>query len=471
MDSLSPTGVFLIFLVGFVVVVAIMAPKKKKLDQAWQKAAKRLNLEFSPGGLFDYPDIKGELHGFQIAVDKYSESVGRKDSACTRYIVRYPKLGLGLRLSRQSFFTGIAKLVGSQDIEVGERFFDDDVVVKGDPALVDKIVDYLNHARRMRIHRLLMSYEDAVVADAETIIITDGVEKLPYRIVSVIQDLVRVAHCLVSDREEDLLLEQAMQARLNGRIAEALDMLEQKYATPQGGTAAQKTSLATEAKFGEHASSPPIAEEDQQDNLPVEEQLLKGELLYLGEEREKSRDIFHQALEERPDDQEIRHWVEQVDRTRSGALPDSSAGETLSAGTPLEGMDTPHDTQSLDVGSVCATLFDPGHFSSDANRIFNERFAGKNVRWTGTLRSVETFSYDFVFGADPGVKASFEVYELSAALYGGRLVLAFVKFPEELAEDLRSKVGTSLSFDGTLSKIDGLMRNFFIDNGRNVCVR
>jgi hypothetical protein len=186
---------------------------------------------------------------------------------------------------------------------------------------------------------------------------------------------------------------------------------------------------------------------------PIEERLLQGELLYLGERREEAKKIFDQVLEDRPGDSEIQQWA------------DRAGGKSLETEKPAEAEEKEEEV-ALDIKSVSEELFAHKLTSFDVQRIFEEHFVGKNVAWSGKLRAVEKFSTDFVFGTTSGIKATFDIYELPASLYGERNVLAFVKFTEELADRLKDLKGTSVAFKGQLFKVDGFMRNLFITDGR-----
>lgn len=58
------------------------------------------------------------------------------------------------------------------------------------------------------------------------------------------------------------------------------------------------------------------------------------------------------------------------------------------------------------------------------------------IAWEGTLRSIESYAYDFVFGGAPSTKAQLE-----------------------------GRTGSRFAFTGRLLKADGFVRNLFVADG------
>lgn len=86
----------------------------------------------------------------------------------------------------------------------------------------------------------------------------------------------------------------------------------------------------------------------------------------------------------------------------------------------------------------------------------------------GPARSggADTFSFDLVFGSDPGVRATIDLAETSVSVYSESRVLAIVQFPAAALESLKARVGERADFEGTLRKVDGFMKNLYIAHGR-----
>ena len=115
------------------VLVPVGIIQGQKTSKAWASAAQRLGLHFSPGSFMTPRRISGRTRrGFSIEVTTVTRSSGKSSQTDTRIRVGRPRfLGLGLRLSAEGFFSGVTKLLGAQDIIVGDAAFDKSVVVKG----------------------------------------------------------------------------------------------------------------------------------------------------------------------------------------------------------------------------------------------------------------------------------------------------------------------------------------------------
>ena len=101
-------------------------------DDIWAQIATDIDGEFIEGGFWG-KDVLIYKHGeWQILLDTYVVSTGQSSYTLTR--MRAPfvnKDGLYFKISRQGFFSSIGKLFGMQDIEIGDPFFDEQFVIKG----------------------------------------------------------------------------------------------------------------------------------------------------------------------------------------------------------------------------------------------------------------------------------------------------------------------------------------------------
>ncbi len=475
-------GLMILFVALFVIGAIVMGiTQSKRANESWTHAARRLGFEFYPGGVLSPRSMSGRLGDYRVVVDTYSRGSGKNRRTYTRFRVLYPQpLRLGLRLTREGFFSGFGKLLGTQDIEVGDLTFDSDILVKGsDPR---KVIEFLTPPRRMRIHRFLTARRDAVVSDSEIRWDRRGVVRDAGEIISTVHNLVRVAWHLTGDRESDVVLERAMKAQNEGRIGDALAILGQ---VPGVARRRQGRRQPTAAPPLPPPAAPPAAPapppippqpvefiqppaeekasqgedevlsleilEESDEKGALEEQVMEGEILYLAGRREEAKEVFESVLKEVPEDPEVRQWVEQVSR------PSDATKMT----PPGEAADLP-----LDVASVCGELFDPSRSSLDASRIFEEKYEGNEVKWSGTLKSADSYSYDFVLGSSPGTKAVFEVHKVKASFYGENAIFAVVQLPPEAKEELAGKIGEAIGFEGKLLKADGFMRNIYIREGK-----
>lgn len=430
-----------VFVVVFLIILAVFIffisrSVARATDKAWAEAAVELGLRFRPSTLVRRRVIQGHHFGYEVKVTTFTRGSGKSSSTYTRIRIRFPSdLGLGLRLTREGFFTPFATMLGAQDIQVGDTDFDEAVQVKGsNPVAVRK---YLNAARRMRIHRFLVDLGTASIHDRGVEWHTRGVIRDRQKIVTRVKSMRRLAWFLTGERQGDEDLQRVLEVRGEGRPEEALTLLRDTRERP----VPESRPETPPPEVPEEEDAPLDLEE-----AGVEEQVLEGELLHLAGRPSEAREVFERALEVAPEDPEIREWVEQP-------------GEETLPG--IEAL-----PPALDVDAVCGALFKPVASSYQMHRMFEERYLGRDVAWSGVLRSLESYSYDCVFGSDPGTRAVVEVFDVAGGLYGNSKVSAVVQLPPEALEALKEKKGKTVDFEGRLEKVDGCMRNLYVSGGK-----
>jgi hypothetical protein len=148
--------------IGGLILFSIL--RSKRVRAAWGEAARRLGLQYTPCSSTSYDQITGTLNGYYVDVRFCQDSVGEDSSTCTLFTVAHPEpLGLGLNITRQGYMAKFMKLVGEQDIVVGDPLFDKQVWIRGTnpPA----VIRYLTKSRRNAIIQGLHRYSDLVVTD------------------------------------------------------------------------------------------------------------------------------------------------------------------------------------------------------------------------------------------------------------------------------------------------------------------
>ena len=108
---------------------SIFGPSK---DDIWNQIATDIGGEFIEGGFWGKDVLVYKRGEWQILLDTYVVSTGQSSHTCTR--MRAPFVnrdGLYFSVSRKGFFSSIGKLFGMQDIEIGDPFFDEQFIIKG----------------------------------------------------------------------------------------------------------------------------------------------------------------------------------------------------------------------------------------------------------------------------------------------------------------------------------------------------
>ncbi len=404
----------ILIVAGVVVGVILTAFEKRDINRAWKEVARELDLSFQAGNIFSTPRMYGSYSGCSVSVTTVTRGRRNNQTTCTRYEAQYAQpLGLGLRLTGENAFSSLAWFFGAQDIEVGDKGFDHDFVVKG--ADSQTVREFLTPSRMLSVRRFLEAYPDSSIDDNGVQWVHAG-EDLDIKTVRRLLDrLTTLAGHMVCDRAGDESIGLAFEARQEGRLAEALELVRN------------------------------IADESQPDLQDV--RVLEGEILYAAGQAQEAVRVLESVSREAPEDSALRDFLN-VATTRTRANP------------PAE--ETEH-SRSADV--VSADLFDQKNPDSKTNELFDIRYRGRNVQWKGLLDNVRSYVFDQVFGGDPGIRAVFEVHELVGNPYGRRTVQAVVQLPADVEQELRSRIGTTVEFEGTLVSCDPFMRNIFVSGG------
>jgi len=103
--------------------------------EVWSELARRVGGDFHPGGIFAKTAVQVEVGDWIVTLDTHTDNHGDGNSTYTRLRAPYvnPE-GFIFQIYRADFFTGFAKALGMQDIEVGHAHFDRDFVIKGSSA-------------------------------------------------------------------------------------------------------------------------------------------------------------------------------------------------------------------------------------------------------------------------------------------------------------------------------------------------
>lgn len=404
---------FAVFLCFFFLLVVVMAAlvihavnaSKRQVNEAWRAAALTLRLPYQDPALGAPRRMEGALPTGHVVVETFTPSGGKSSTTSTRYRARYPQpLGLGLRLTRESFISGVGKLVGIGDIEVGDTAFDSQVLVKGnDPR---RVVEFLTPARRSRILRALHAFPGVVIGDAEIVWESVGLHADSSRIVATTRQLSELAQFL-------------------GSKGAPAGSAPPRAAAASGAAAVPSASAA--------AARPPRARREVR-RLRAERTSVSG----------AGSLVRAAAPAATPEPQRP-----QAPPTGGSRAPPAFAAPALS-----------------DASSVCEDLFRPERTGLEVEKAFEERYAGARIRWKGLLETVDPYSYDFVFGNVAGTKAVFRIHQVPSGPYGTEPVRATVQLPAGSTEALRKRVGSTLGFEGRLAKVDSFLRNLYVADGQ-----
>lgn len=396
--------IIIIVLLGFLIWHKLSSDK---LMRTWNRVAERLDLKSSSQGvsIFGTPTIKGRIESILVKVDIIQRGSGRNSQSYTRYQAQFPKaLGFGFFIRTHGMLDNIAKIFGAEDIEIGDPSFDSSYLIRGgDPETIRK---YLTQYRRDCIAHLLSQFGEVEITGETIEGLSSGKEGDENRIMACIQAIVKCTRML--------------------------DPSDDGVEFPIGD---DHSLEALESEFGE-------------------EYWMEGTPETIVEPENLDQSIPEEPIQ-----------IEQVNILSEESVTQEKKGEAeLSNQEIEEPIDTNEQEEGPPIEALCVQLFSGSVYRSDAEKAF-EPLIGKRVRWTGTLRSVTSMSYDFDFGEGEAAKGIFEIYETVSDLGFKSSVAAIVKFSHDVLKHIDQHQGQLCVFEGNLRKIGSLSPEIFLDEG------
>jgi hypothetical protein len=112
-------------------------------EQLWQQLAIEVRGTFTDGGWWKSDRVTVNYKEWTMVLDTYTVSSGKHSTTYTRMRCPYVnKDGFRFKLFREGFFAGIGKFFGMQDVEVGEKIFDETFVLQGNnPAQIKALFE------------------------------------------------------------------------------------------------------------------------------------------------------------------------------------------------------------------------------------------------------------------------------------------------------------------------------------------
>jgi hypothetical protein len=162
-------------------------------DEVWRQLCEEIGADFIQGGFWKGSKVQAHVGPWTITLDTHTESSGESSVTYTRMRAPYvnPE-GFRFTIYRKGFFSSLGKLLGMQDIEVGDPEFDEAFIIQGndEPRLVIFFSD--PEIRRLIGAQPKIKLE---VKDSEGWFgprFPDDVDELHFRVVGVIKDVGRL---------------------------------------------------------------------------------------------------------------------------------------------------------------------------------------------------------------------------------------------------------------------------------------
>lgn len=101
-------------------------------DDAWRELSEQIGAEFVEQGFWKGSAVQARVGPWTITLDTYTVSTQHSHTTFTRMRAPYvnPE-GFRFTIYRKGLFSELGKLLGMQDIDVGDMEFDDAFIIKG----------------------------------------------------------------------------------------------------------------------------------------------------------------------------------------------------------------------------------------------------------------------------------------------------------------------------------------------------
>ena len=162
-------------------------------DEVWRELSQEIGAEFVEGGFWKGNKVQVHVEPWTITLDTYTVHTQHSHVTYTRMRAPYvnPE-GFRFTIYRKGFFSDLGKLLGMQDIEVGDPDFDEAFIIKGNDEF--KVVDlFANRQIRQLIQDQPTIRLD--VKDSEGWFgprFPEDADELHFQVVGVIKDLERL---------------------------------------------------------------------------------------------------------------------------------------------------------------------------------------------------------------------------------------------------------------------------------------
>jgi hypothetical protein len=162
-------------------------------DEVWQQLCDEIGADFVKGGFWRGNKVQARVKEWTVTLDTYTVSTGKSHITYTRMRAPYVNPdGFRFTIYRKGLFSNLGKLLGMQDIEIGDFEFDRDFVIKGNDE--SRVMALFANSRICQLIQAQPSIR-LQVKDNEGWFSTsfpEGVDELYFEVVGVIKDVERL---------------------------------------------------------------------------------------------------------------------------------------------------------------------------------------------------------------------------------------------------------------------------------------
>ena len=162
-------------------------------DEVWRQLCQEIGAKFVEGGGWKGNKVQAVVGPWTVTLDTYTVSTGKSSVTYTRMRAPYINSeGFRFTIYRKGVFSGLGKMLGMQDIEVGDPEFDEAFIIKGNN---EPRVQHLFADTQLRA---LVQAQPAIMLDVKDSEgwfgpkFPDNVDELHFLVVGVIKEVERL---------------------------------------------------------------------------------------------------------------------------------------------------------------------------------------------------------------------------------------------------------------------------------------
>jgi len=162
-------------------------------DEIWRQLCNEIGADFVEGGFWRGSKVLARVKEWTITLDTHTVSHGKSSTTYTRMRAPYVNPDeFRFTIYRKGFFSGLGKMLGMQDVEVGHQEFDDAFIIKGNSE--SKLRALFANPRIRQLIEAQPSIHLEVKNDEGWFgpAFPDGVDELYFQVVGVVKDVERL---------------------------------------------------------------------------------------------------------------------------------------------------------------------------------------------------------------------------------------------------------------------------------------
>lgn len=172
------------------IIMGIFGPSKKEI---WQQLAEEIQADYVNNGFWVGDRVEAHVDNWIVVLDTYTVSSGKSSTTYTR--MRAPFVNVDnfyFKIYRTGIFSGMGKMLGMEDINVGYEEFDEDFIIKSNS---EEKVKQLFSNEKIRFLIQNQPHISLEIKDDEgffKVHFPEGVDELYFQVTGVIKDIDRL---------------------------------------------------------------------------------------------------------------------------------------------------------------------------------------------------------------------------------------------------------------------------------------